>query len=675
MSMRFFAGAFAAGLLVLAWVALGFAGTNPLALAVTVLIGGAYLLGAWELRQYRAVTHGLTRALDTLPAGLSHLGEWLAQVPASLRETVRLRVESGRGPLPGPALVPYLVGLLVMLGMLGTFLGMVATFRGTVFALEGSTDLQSMRAALAAPIKGLGLAFGTSVAGVAASAMLGLMSALARRERMQAASRLDACIGSALRPFTIAHQRQETARAVLAQADALPVVAERLQALMDRIDARSRDLDAQLLARHEQLQQGLLQAHAELARSVGEALQDSLAAGARAAGQAIEPVVTATMAGLTDTFTRRSGELLASLEDRQARAAEAVGRTDAQRLTAWTAALQDTSAQLKSEWERTGRLATERQQATFDALTTTAGEAVAQARAESERTLAGLSELLQASRESLAARDAAEDRALASREACERQALAAQAERLEALAATWSRELAALRDQEATRAQAAADRLDGLQEAAATHLARLGASLEAPMGRLMKTAAEVPQAAGAVIARLREEMARLSEREDLALRERSELLSHMRDMLQAVQRTTDGQRTAVEALVDGAAAVMEQAAARFSDALDAQAQRAASASAQSGSTAVELASMAEAFAQGVQLFQATGERLVAGLERIDGSLERATARSDEQMAYYVAQAREVIDLSIASQQGLVESLRELKARPRRAQALPEGVDA
>jgi len=617
MSKPFFAGAFAAGLLVLAWVGLGFVGTNPLALAVTVVIASAYLLGAWELRQYRAVTHSLTRALDALPPDLRQLGDWLAQVPASLRETVRLRIESGRGPLPGPVLAPYLVGLLVMLGMLGTFLGMVSTFRGTVFALEGSTDLQAMRAALAAPIKGLGLAFGTSVAGVAASAMLGLMSTIGRRERLHAASRLDGCIAGPLRPFTLTHQRQETARAVQAQADALPVVAERLQTFMDRIDARSRDLDAQLLARHAQLQQGLLQAHAELARSVGESLQDSLAAGARAAGQAIEPVVTATMRGLTDTFTHRSGQLLASLEDRHAAAAEALGRTDAQRLSDWAAALQATSSHLRDEWERMGRQAAQRQQATFDALAATAIEAARQARTESERTLAGLSHLLEASREALAARDAAEARALAAREAAERQALAAQAERMEALAATWSREMATLREQ----------------------------------------------------------MARLSEREDLALQERTELLARMRGMLQAVQNTTTGQRAAVEGLVASAADVMEQAAGRFAQVLDAESERAAQASAQSGSTAVELASMAEAFAQGVQLFQETGERLVGGLERIEGALERSTARSDEQMAYYVAQAREVIDLSIASQQGLVESLRELKAPPRRAQSLPEGADA
>jgi hypothetical protein len=37
------------------------------------------------------------------------------------------------------------------------------------------------------------------------------------------------------------------------------------------------------------------------------------------------------------------------------------------------------------------------------------------------------------------------------------------------------------------------------------------------------------------------------------------------------------------------------------------------------------------------------------------------ARSDEQLAYYVAQAREVIDLSISAQQGIVEDMRSLRA--------------
>jgi hypothetical protein len=97
---------------------------------------------------------------------------------------------------------------------------MVVTFKGAVFALEGSTDLPAIRAALAEPIRGLGLSFGTSVAGVAASAMLGLMSANSRRERLDVSRLLDLCAAGELRAFTLAHQRDETLRAVQAQAAA-----------------------------------------------------------------------------------------------------------------------------------------------------------------------------------------------------------------------------------------------------------------------------------------------------------------------------------------------------------------------------------------------------------------------------------------------------------------------
>ena len=38
------------------------------------------------------------------------------------------------------------------------------------------------------------------------------------------------------------------------------------------------------------------------------------------------------------------------------------------------------------------------------------------------------------------------------------------------------------------------------------------------------------------------------------------------------------------------------------------------------------------------------------------------ARSDEQLAYYVAQAREIIDLSIMSQRQIVDDLQQLPAR-------------
>src|SRR5690606_21503690 len=162
----------------------------PLALSMTLLIAAFYLLGAWELHRYQQDTTAMQQVLNRLSDTPGNFGEWLAQVPVALRQSVRLRVEGERTGLPGPSLTPYLAGLLVLLGMLGTFLGMVVTLRGTGAALEQASDLQAIRASLAVPVRGLGFAFGTSIAGVAGSAMLGLFSALCRRERQLVAQNL-----------------------------------------------------------------------------------------------------------------------------------------------------------------------------------------------------------------------------------------------------------------------------------------------------------------------------------------------------------------------------------------------------------------------------------------------------------------------------------------------------
>ena len=225
----FFFTAFALGLAAIVWVGAGFVGSSAFALAMTVLIGGVYLLGAQEVWRYRQTTASLAQALADVPQPLATLADWLERVPAALRDPVRQRIEGERGALPGLSLTPYLIGLLVMLGMLGTFLGMVVTFKGAVFALEGSADLGAIRGALAAPIKGLGISFGTSVAGVASSAMLGLMSAIARRERLDVVRGLEQQTAGALRPFTTAfiaaENRDHTFAALQRQADALPQVA------------------------------------------------------------------------------------------------------------------------------------------------------------------------------------------------------------------------------------------------------------------------------------------------------------------------------------------------------------------------------------------------------------------------------------------------------------------
>ena len=50
--------------------------------------------------------------------------------------------------------------------------------------------MAAIRGSLASPVQGLAVAFGTSIAGVASSAMLGLLAALLRRDRLQAVQQL-----------------------------------------------------------------------------------------------------------------------------------------------------------------------------------------------------------------------------------------------------------------------------------------------------------------------------------------------------------------------------------------------------------------------------------------------------------------------------------------------------
>ena len=624
MTQRLFWFAFAIGLAVIAWVGLGFVGSHVLALTMTAAIAAAFLFGAWELRQYRADSAALAHALSQ-PVG-DTLDGWLVHVPAGLRTPVRLRIEAGRGALPGPAMTPYLVGLLVMLGMLGTFLGMVVTFRGAVFALEGSTDLQAIRAALAEPIRGLGLSFGTSVAGVAASAMLGLMSTLCRRERLAVARLLDGSVATALRLYSPAHQQQEALRTAQAQVDALqaqagtlPQIVDRLDALMQRIEQRSEQLDERLLASQAAFQRDAASAYTTLARDVGVALHDSLAAGARAAGESIRPVMEATMAQI----------------------AQDQARHEAQRLQAWSAQLQDLAAGLNAQWGQTAERmdgltgsATARMEslakqmaASVDTLAEQTAAHLAALTEQTRATAAAMAEQTQASTAALGAQLAATVTTLTDKVTADVGTMAGRMDSgMNVLATTWQSQMEALRADEQRRGDAAVARLGELQGAVAQHLATLGNALEAPLARLLATASEVPQAASGVLVQLRQEMAHLSSQENAALAERTALVERLSALMQTVEEA---------------------------------ARQAAHMATQAQANAVELSSWGEAFGQGVELFHAGNEKLAAALQQVESAISRSTARSDEQLAYYVAQAREVIDLSISAQHGVLDKLRTL----------------
>ena len=369
---------FVLGLAAVCWVGLGYLGGNLPALLVTLLIAALYLVGAWELHRYRQATASLQAALarlgDEAPLALPR---WLQDLHPSLRSAVQLRVEGGRAGLPTPALTPYLVGMLVLLGMLGTLLGMVLTLRGTGMALQTATDLQAVRDSLAAPVSGLGVAFGASIAGVASSAALGLLSALVRRERIDAVQELDAHIATTLRGHSQSRQREHALELLQAQAAAMPALVDRLETMMAALEQQSQAASERQARQQADFHANAEAAYRELAQSVGQSLQASAAEGARIAGAALAPVAESTMAALArqaesthaavaqaserhleavsqrlsetvrvleEGFSQRSQELLAQLEARMQASSETMA-------TAWRDGLaaQEASQQALAE--------------------------------------------------------------------------------------------------------------------------------------------------------------------------------------------------------------------------------------------------------------------------------------------------------------------------------------
>lgn len=931
---------FLTGLLTVGWVGAGYIGGHTLALAVTFLIALTYLFGALELWRYGSATHSLNQALRALESPPAELQDWLNRLHPTLRGAVRLRVEGARVGLPGPALTPYLVGLLVLLGMLGTFMGMVVTLQGTGQALTSAQDFSAIRNSLSAPVQGLGLAFGTSVAGVAASAMLGLLLALLRAQRAQAVQQLDAHIASTLRGFSPAQQRESSFALLQQQAAAMPALVEQVQALIHSLSQQNATL-------HQRLDQGQSDFHAhtqqsyrELASSVDQTLQKSLDHGARVAADALQPVVHATLTrladessalqqaltasvsqqlqGLTGRFEatsaavaqtwqgalaehqRASDALSQSLQATHAQAAAQQAERNAAMTEQLLARLDQTLLNSSQQW----RDAFEHQQSTGDALSARQAQALDQAASRfdsvaqqfgasastlvhgvgqqlhesvaaltaqwqsalseqaregeltsqrSSQALADASARFDSVAQSFASRSsqlfegvdarlqsavsevaqqwqkalaqhaqtssalgerteialasastrfdsvaqsfaghanqffegvdarlqsAVSDVALQWREALSQHsqasatmgertglALDAASTRFDALTQVFEQRAAALVDGVSAQLQGAAAQMaeqwesalarqaqsgatltqathsalqsasadlaeqgaalirglhqshhEHLQQAAAQDAQRLSAwsqSLAAmrdglqqhwtqsgtenaarqqqicdtlaatareitaqsqaharstieQIEQLMQSAAEAPRAAASVVSELRQKLSDSLVRDNAMLEERARILDTLSTLLDGVNHASTEQRSAIDALVQSSATLLERVGARFGEQVDGQTERLNDAAAALSASTIEVSSLGEAFGTALQHFGQGSERLVTQLERIEGALDQSLARSDEQLAYYVAQAREVIDLSVMSQKQVIEDLQQIASRQARA---------
>jgi len=658
MSNIVFALVFFLGAAVVAWVGVGFSTASALALSVTLLIGSVYLLGFIELAYFRRNTQGLLNALQTPPSGADDVARWLNLIPLSLRNLIQLRFDGERAGLPGPALSPYLTGLLVMLGMLGTFIGMVVTLNGAVLALEGTPSMDAIRAALAAPIKGLGQAFGTSVAGVAASAMLGLASALSRRERSHASQVLDAKLAQELRPYSLTHSREQTFKALQTQAYVLPEVADKMQAIVNQMLQMQCSMQEKLVSAQQDFHTGVKQSYSGLADAVADTLKQSLGEAGRLVGESIQPALDATLRGIQASSQETQAAIVSltrqefeQLTQRFSGTADTLihqmGSAETTRIQQLQQSLQSLSDDMRRNLQSQQEENLQHQQRINRELSAAATELQSAAVTSSNKWLEEMVRLFNAT-----------DLLFKQRIHAEETWLQTQTERLDALSSGIRAELSALRSDEAKRAEAAINQLNALQEATAKHLSQLGMALEEPVTRMLETAAQAPRAAAEAVAYVKEALSREAERELKQLNERNALLQSMDEVLNALNQTSEQQRESVAGFVKTATSLMESTTNHFGNQMAERIEQLTGIANQTSAGVIEIASLGDAFGVAVQQFSFSNEKLVENLNRIEQALEQSAERSNEQLAYYVAQAREVIDLSLLSQREFFDELRE-----------------
>lgn len=188
--------------------------TNP---GLNGLIVGALLVGVlialrelWRLSsEARAATRLAAAPADAdIRRGqvIAPLGSVLPQLDrrrlppsqaASLLESVAIRLDDGREVLR------YLAGLLVFLGLLGTFWGLLETVGsvGNVIkslrtGAEAGVLFDELKAGLSAPLAGMGLSFSSSLFGIAGSLILGFLDLQVAQAQRRFRNELESWLGT-----------------------------------------------------------------------------------------------------------------------------------------------------------------------------------------------------------------------------------------------------------------------------------------------------------------------------------------------------------------------------------------------------------------------------------------------------------------------------------------------
>jgi hypothetical protein len=188
--------------------------TNP---GLNGLILGSLLVGVLialrELWRLHAEARAATRLAAAPAAAEIRRGEVIAPLgpvlpalearslapaqAATVLESIAVRLDDGREVLR------YLAGLLVFLGLLGTFWGLLDTVSsvGNVIkslrtGAEAGVLFDELKAGLAAPLAGMGLSFSSSLFGIAGSLILGFLELQVAQAQRRFRNEMESWLGT-----------------------------------------------------------------------------------------------------------------------------------------------------------------------------------------------------------------------------------------------------------------------------------------------------------------------------------------------------------------------------------------------------------------------------------------------------------------------------------------------
>ncbi|MBI5534840.1 MAG: hypothetical protein HY898_19090 [Deltaproteobacteria bacterium] len=328
------------GIALVARAAMFYRSTDRLSFGLAILIGSGLLVGLTELflraaRAERLMSELRRKAPDTLEA--------VDTCSVELKGLLRRRLAGNAVQIPAAWFTTYLLGLLVMVGMLGTFLGLFESLRGAREALTTSGDVDALRSALVSPLQGLSRAFGLSAAGVSASATLGLAAVFTRRAESRFVEVITAIVTGPLSAFTAAGRQLTALEVVAAHGPDLALSARALQDASRQLEA----LRTEMIASQEAAAARSAEAIRATAAEVRADLRAGIDRAAEATDKALRPLFDHVSGRVSEVAQQHQAaglalqaetrqiealrrDLLSSQEASAARSAEAIRATAAE---------------------------------------------------------------------------------------------------------------------------------------------------------------------------------------------------------------------------------------------------------------------------------------------------------------------------------------------------------